>query len=436
MAGIRKRPLPNGKIQGWFKDAAGERVWFTGTDSPKHTLEMARNLEKEHLDVRLKWRPAPKSFDKAKARAFAEVAGEYLSWGRSQGGIGGRPWSGEHAEKREAGLNWWREALGLATLADLDSGILPRVEKALRDLQDDGKANLTIQHRATCLTAFCDWCQQRGHLEGDPLKGLVSFPKQAKYTRRAMTTGEVQSLLEACSPARRLTYETALSSGLRANELRSLTVADLDAKRGGLVLRPEWTKNRKPGFQPLPSSVVTRLVEASEGRQPGDRLLCIGTQPARDLERDLTKAGLAKHGPGGKVDFHALRVAYTTFVIEAGANIKEAQALARHATPDLTLNVYARARSERLAEVAEAVGRAALPVQELVAALKTGTDDRPVTPNSQGACVTGVYSASAQSQNLRGEAQLQEAVAIPMHSRHMIGWQDSPSERFLILICN
>jgi hypothetical protein len=64
---------------------------------------------------------------------------------------------------------------------------------------------------------------------------------------------------------------------------------------------------------------------------------------------------LRRHA-GGKIDFQAIRVSYVTFVLEAGANPKEAQALARHATAHLTMNVYARARSERLAEVAEKVG--------------------------------------------------------------------------------
>ncbi len=50
-------------------------------------------------------------------------------------------------------------------------------------------------------------------------------------------------------------------------------------------------------------------------------------------------------------------MAYTTIVIESGATVKEAQALARHSTPVLTMNTYARARNERLAEVAEAVGK-------------------------------------------------------------------------------
>jgi hypothetical protein len=56
-------------------------------------------------------------------------------------------------------------------------------------------------------------------------------------------------------------------------------------------------------------------------------------------------------------------VAYVSFVLEAGASAKEAQALARHSTPDLTMNVYARARDTRLAEVAEKVAEQVRPGQ-------------------------------------------------------------------------
>jgi len=43
-----------------------------------------------------------------------------------------------------------------------------------------------------------------------------------------------------------------LYTGLRLNEIRSLTVTDLDVENPGLRLDGAWTKNRKFGFQPLP----------------------------------------------------------------------------------------------------------------------------------------------------------------------------------------
>ena len=49
-----------------------------------------------------------------------------------------------------------------------------------------------------------------------------------------------------------------------------------------------------------------------------------------------------------------------SFVVQAGASAKEAQELARHSTPTLTMNVYARAQRARLAELTECVAEAAL----------------------------------------------------------------------------
>jgi hypothetical protein len=40
-------------------------------------------------------------------------------------------------------------------------------------------------------------------------------------------------------------------------------------------------------------------------------------------------------------------------VIESGVTVKEAQVLARHETPELTINIYGRAREERLWTVVE-----------------------------------------------------------------------------------
>ena len=82
---------------------------------------------------------------------------------------------------------------------------------------------------------------------------------------------------------------------------------------------------------------------------------------ARSLDRDLKKAGILKHIPGvGKLDFHALRTAFATMVIEAGATVKEAQTLLRHSTPQITLNTYPRTRDERLVRIAQRVGEIVL----------------------------------------------------------------------------
>ena len=360
MAGVRSNPQPNGKFVGWFMDMNGKQRFFAGTTKKAETEQMAARLEDEHRQIRLGYRPAPKSADKHRATPIQEVVAEYMAWGRSQGGRGGRPWSAEHARKRTDTLAWWVKQLGLTVLSDLD-GVLPRVEQALRGLQEAKKAGKTLQIYREALGAFCHWGVTRGYLIDDPLKGSVSFDTTPKTVRRAMTVAEIQLLLTKCSPKHRLLYEVAFTSGLRAGELRALRVKNLDTERRGVYLDAAWTKNRKPGFQPLPTALVERLAEEAAGKAPDDPLLFVTRHPACAIKRDLKLAGIPRWTPEGKVDFHACRTAYVTLVLETGCSVKEAQSLARHATPNLTMNTYGRSRQDRLSELAEAVGNRLVP---------------------------------------------------------------------------
>ena len=90
----------------------------------------------------------------------------------------------------------------------------------------------------------------------------------------------------------------------------------------------------------------------------------VPSHTARDLDKDLKAAGIPKTTADGKLDFHACRLAYINFVLESGASVKEAQALARHSTPELTMNVYGRTRKERLSETAEKVAANVLPAAD------------------------------------------------------------------------
>jgi integrase len=183
--------------------------------------------------------------------------------------------------------------------------------------------------------------------------------------------------------SRRLLWETALLSGLRANELRHLSIDHVDVEQGGLHLDASWTKNRRNDFLPLPRSLVHRLhtfaatgeaiqkyQQAYTGKEvprriPSRPLLYVPRDPARELDKDLQAAAIPKYTGEGKVDFHALRLAYINFVLESGASVKEAQALAQHATPAMTMNVYGRTRNERLVQTVERVGEMVSVEQKL-----------------------------------------------------------------------
>ena len=68
--------------------------------------------------------------------------------------------------------------------------------------------------------------------------------------------------------------------------------------------------------------------------------------------------------------FHALRLAFINLILDRGAGVREAQALARHSTPLVTMNLYARAREESLVQAVERVGKALEPAENYVTCMQ------------------------------------------------------------------
>jgi integrase len=382
MAGVREQRQPNRKFQGWYRDYTGKQKFFAGTTSKADTLRMARDFEDNHRKIKLGYLPVPEASRKHRTRPFSETVKEYLAWGKSQGGRGGRPWAADHLRKREENLEWWRERLALDVLADLDD-ILPSVEEALREMQDKGRAGKTLANHAEALKSFCRWCVTRNYLAGNPLKALQRFNTTPQTVRRALTPEEVQKIYAAAPEHRALLYEVAIVSGLRRGELRALSVDDLDVTNCGLRLHAEWTKNRKPGFQPLSKRLVERLkafvasgqanllyTQAAFGhhgareRVPESPLLYVSLNISQHMAADMANAKVEKKAFGGQADFHALRVTHVSLGFEAGASVKDAQALARHSTPGMTLNTYGRTRDDCLAQIVERIGDMVAPKQE------------------------------------------------------------------------
>jgi len=351
----RKIPHPRWRFE--IIDWQGKRRIKTGYPTKTETEKLAQRVQSQEDEIRKGYRPPPRSADKHGRRPFADVRDEYLEWGNSQGGHNGGKWSYMHRHQRDVRLKKLESLLGLEILSDL-YGILPRFERVLREMQAGGLSGKTLNHFRETLHAFCEWSVSRGYLTDNPLKGLDKFNSEPLTHRRVLTLDEIESLLQTAPPDRGLVYEVALGTGLRAGELRALKVYDLNRDLRAINLRPEITKNRKPGLQPLPRELFDRLVQSVEGKEPDAPLLQITSHLCREMDKDLIAAGIPKNIIGqGKLDFHALRGTFITLLIENGGNVKEVQTLARHSDPRLTMNIYAKASNKRLAELADTLGK-------------------------------------------------------------------------------
>jgi integrase len=173
-------------------------------------------------------------------------------------------------------------------------------------------------------------------------------------------------------PDRKIFYSVALSSGLRRNELGSLTPESfrLDADPPTVTVEGKWTKNHKTAILPLRQDLAAELREWLRGKPAGKPLFPVkGRKRKSMLRADLKAAEIEPVVDGQVIDLHALRTTFITHLSLGGVPLAVAQKLARHSDPRLTSNVYT---SLSLAELQKAVQ--ALP--------PTGTD--PAGPKAAG----------------------------------------------------
>jgi len=292
----------------------------------------------------------------------------------------------------------------------------------------DAKADRRRQRRALTeeeLRRLLDVARRR------PLEDrLTVYKGPHKGQRYAKLRPEVQGRLERLGLERALIYKTLVLTGLRKGELASVTAGQvmLDADPPYLVLDAADEKNREGSTIPLRADLAADLRQwladkaqaaqdvpavafGPEHRAPGAthqgearglaghvlRLPAAGpalpadtpifTVPAglvRILDRDLKAAGISKRDERGRtIDVHAMRHTFGTWLSKGGVTPRTAQAAMRHATIDLTMNVYTDPRLLDVAGAMEALP--ALPLgadpTRIPAVLRaTGTDDSMLAP--------------------------------------------------------
>ncbi len=326
----------------------GRVCYGSGFTDKGETRRLAQQLALEADEVRRGVRKAPQHADTQSAKPIAEHVAEYLRWGATQGGRGGRPWAKGWDHEQNRNLEWWVESLRASSLRDIT---LPSAEKALQEKSaKDGVTGKTLSNIAGSLHGFVAWCMKRKYLATDPLDGLREFDTSVtpENFRRAFTLEEVGRLLAATPEPRKFVYRIALVTGFRASEIKALRVGDLDTAKKTVRLRAEHAKDRREARCALPEELLHALARHVAGR-PADAELFPEFNPndaANRITKDMKAAGISKRTFDGKADFHSLRTTHVNLGVELGFDVKTAQTLARHKTAEMTLNVYGRANAE------------------------------------------------------------------------------------------
>jgi len=303
----------------------------------------------------------------------------------------GRGGGEKHVKRTIACINEINAACGFATAGGIDAG---RLSEFLAKERKAGRSPRTVNEKLIAVRSFTRWLFESDRTRTDVLKGLKRDTKgersDQRRKRRALSDKEIAALLRAteqgpdvegmCGPERAVVYALALGTGLRAGEIRSLTVRDFDLAdldKASVTIQAAYSKNRRTDTLPLRRDLAERLAGFIKQamKHPGARLFNLPDRTAELLAGDLVRAKVHQEDGAGRVcDFHALRHSFITRLARSGVSPAVAKRLARHSTITLTVDRYTHVG---LADERAAVDQ--LPALDLEAIAETvratGTDD-------------------------------------------------------------
>jgi len=255
-----------------------------------------------------------------------------------------------------------------------------RLQAFLADMRAKGRSIRTSNAYLTAFKGFARWCVRDGRLGESPVAHLQKLNEKtdARRQRRALTAEECRRLLAVADPGRALLYRLALETGLRANELRTLTVSsfDLSGAPPTVTVSAKDSKHRREDVLPLRLDTAALLRQRLSLTLPAAPAFDVPRRTAETMQQDLKRAGIPYVDESGKVaDFHSLRHTFITSLANAGIHPSVAQALARHSTITLTMDRYTHSPMETRTTALEALPDLSRPPME-AAQVASGTDDR------------------------------------------------------------
>ena len=374
----------------------------------------------------------------------------------------------EHASKTEAAIEKVLAETRCAFLKDLKPEC---VEVFMSALQDAGKVSArTINAPLVALKSMLNWAVKTRRIPYNPLTCLKAMTGEKKRKRRALTEAEIGALLAAGleGPRRRgmrqrqnrprkdksfkpvhmklhiqaklasegrnaaHLYRLMLEAGLRLNEARCLTWADLDLDAKTIHLRLETTKNGNADTLPIAPALLAALQARKRELKPveGAPVVRISSRVLKAFNSDLTAAGIEKKDAAGRtIDLHALRHTFGTRLMRNGADVKTIQSLMCHATAAMTLGVYVHKDKGQMAAAVESLPTIAPAARhEAAATLKTGTDDRDEMPDDDpdngGNPLHNRHAEKANSGKAHGASALHDGAICTLN--HRVGGSSSP----------
>lgn len=405
--------------------------------------ELAERAARDELDlVRRMQAGSVSPTIRAALRPLADHMADFCRW------LDNGERTKHHVEFSTRVLYDYVAAIGGKKLEDLSSTSAVQWLKGLKDeaktakYGEKGLSASSLNHRIRALRQFGRWLVDERRIALSPFTTLKKFNEAAdrRRVRRALTPEQFRMLLEAAyerplreekkprsirgrmvepdlSPAqvercrlrgeaRVIFYSLAYWSGMRRDELESLSWAQVDLKGGVIDLMPGEQKARAERPPVILSTALTNMLHGWRAKRTGDLVFGGDTEDARGLaptirtlKEDLAAAKIAyTDGRGRTVDLHAGRKTMSTELQRNGVPVADAQQLLRHADAETTLKHYS--------EPADVEGlRAALDGLDFMPAglveRLAGDSSRRLLCQASGGSVSGTGSCGTTRKDFR-----------------------------------
>ena len=303
MGSIFKRKAFKGcKDKPWmiaYTDENGIRKIMTGSPDKTVSKEILRAREAEVLRRKNGISSATdERFQHHANRPIEEHYQEYIKHCRHVGMSNGT------IAMKEIHLKRMTKDADVQRLKDLEPNC---VESFLQKLKNEGRSARTVNHHRSDILAFMNWCKKTGRVRQNPLSMVPKLNEQEdrRRIRRPLTDIELARLLEVAAEQdrknngrytpRHVVYLMAAMTGLRRNELRQLTWADVDLKTQTLkvlgVAETAKAINSLPSIRPQPNTANVCAAPGTARTLQNPAFICADMQSSSVAKKSQTEKG-------------------------------------------------------------------------------------------------------------------------------------------------
>jgi integrase len=231
----------------------------------------------------------------------------------------------------------------------------------IASMRSEGYQGWTVRAVLTPLGGVLAHAERRGLIGTNPMRRLHrgERPRIAPREMRILSRDDVERLVRVAPEKHRTLLTTAVFTGLRLGELLGLTWDNVNFDVGQVNVRRQLSRHGRRVELKTPKAVREVVLMPALGRALADHRLrsehalghdfvfasSVGTGldhavPRKALAAAVQAAGLSSPDAPA-LRFHDLRHTFASLLVAQGANVVFVSRQLGHASPDITLKVYA-----------------------------------------------------------------------------------------------